>query len=333
MKTLVIQKKGEHNRLVFAERPIPVIEEHEILIRVFSAGVNRADLLQVRGLYPAPRGWPQDVPGLECAGFVEQSGCEHFSPGERVCALLGGGGYSEYVRVPCGVCFRVPEPLSFVEAGAFPEVYLTAFHALFECAHIKKGDKVLIHAGASGLGTACLHLALSVGAEVYVTTRHEEKLQACLQLGARMGWNPLKTNFSDAILEETNGEGIDIIVDPVGASYFQQNLRCIKTDGRWVLLGLLGGVRVPELLLSEFLQKRLQFISTTLRHRPLSFKEKLIQNFLHMFRTQWEAGTFRPALSKIFHWKNVEKAHQWMRENRLIGKVVLRVLIDEDLST
>lgn len=325
MRAILVEKPGGIDRLLMGEIEKPTIGSEEILIRVKAAGVNRADLMQREGKYPPPPG-ESPILGLEVAGIVEQVGekvQERFRMGDRVCALLGGGGYAEYVAVHADCIFPIPQKLSFVEAAAVPEAFLTAYQALFWIGGLRAGETVCVHAAASGVGLAALQLVRAVGAVPIATIRSEEKRTTCHKWGAEKVINTTQVDFAEQMQDWTAGRGVDVLLDFVGASYFAQNAQALALDGRWVLISTLGGSRLSDVSLGLFLQKRIQLTATTLRSRDLKYKSQLIQAFCDFAKPLWLKNKLQPVLDRVFKLEEVQAAHRYMEENRNQGKIVL----------
>jgi tumor protein p53-inducible protein 3 len=326
MKAVLMRGAGGVDVLHIGEHPDPVMKEDELLLRIRATALNRADLLQRRGKHPPPKGVP-DILGLEMAGEVVEVGsaCEGWAPGDRVCALLPGGGYAERVSVPAGLAMRIPENLSFEQAAAIPEVFLTAYQNLFNVAHLAPGETVLVHAGGSGVGTAAIQLIREAKAASLVTAGTKEKIDLCLALGARAGWNYKEGAFPPWVAEWTDGRGVDIILDFVGAAYFGQNLQSMATDGRMVVIGTLGGAEVEKFSLRTLMSKRLQITGAGLRSMDVERKILLTGRFADFALPRFAEGTLVPVVDAMFDWREVAKAHQRMEANVNIGKIVLRV--------
>lgn len=326
MKALIISEPGEASVLQIREVARPDPGDGEVLIRVHATAVNRADCLQRRGLYPPPAG-VTGIPGLEVSGEIVGLGraCKRFETGQQVFALLAGGGYAEYVCVAETAVLPVPQGVSLTETAAIAEVFLTAFHALNWLAQISSGDTVLIHAGASGVGTAAIQLARLGGAEVLVTAGSADKLERCMELGARAGCNHHDADFAEFVSSETDGHGADVIIDFIGAAYFERNLSALAMDGRWVLLGLMGGSKVANLNLGRLLAKRAQLLSSTLRNRSESFKADLVRDFGEQCLPKFSTGELRPVIDRVLSWKEAAEAHRLLESNQTIGKIVLEL--------
>ena len=308
-----------------AEIPDPMAAANEVLIRVVSAGVNRADLLQRRGSYPPPPGAP-DTLGLEVAGVIEAVGdaVHDWSAGDRVMALLEGGGYAELARARATQVVRVPDTLPLGDAGAVPEVFITAHDNLFTRAHLQAGEAVLIHGGAGGVGTAAIQLARCHGCRVIVTAGSAAKVHACLELGADGGINYNAEDFVVRTLDETGDDGADVILDVMGAAYLERNIEALAGDGRIVVIGLQGGTHA-ELDLSMLNRKRGSITATHLRNRPAAQKAKIVAAFARDVIPALAAGTMRPVIDRVFPLDDVADAHRLLESGAVIGKVVLQV--------
>jgi len=294
-------------------------------VRVRATALNRADVMQRLGQYPPPPG-ESDILGLELAGEVEALGAAvtDLAPGDRVFGLVGSGGYAEKAVIDARMAMPIPSAWSFVQAAAVPEVFFTAQETIFTLAGLKKGETLLIHAAASGVGTAGIQMARETGARIFVTAGSAEKIQRCLELGATAGCNYKERDFADWVKEVTNGQGVDVIEDFIGAAYWDRNLRSLKTGGRLVLVGLMGGAKV-EANLGLIMTKRLQVFGSVLRSRPLADKIAITQRF----RTNWlpllAAGRITPVVDRVFPIDQVADAHRYMEENRNFGKIILSV--------
>ena len=308
-----------------AEIPDPMAAANEVLIRVVSAGVNRADLLQRRGSYPPPPGAP-DTLGLEVAGVIEAVGdaVHDWSAGDRVMALLEGGGYAELARARATQVVRVPDTLPLGDAGAVPEVFITAHDNLFTRAHLQAGEAVLIHGGAGGVGTAAIQLARCHGCRVIVTAGSAAKVHACVELGADGGINYNAEDFVVRTLDETGDDGADVILDVMGAAYLERNIEALAGDGRIVVIGLQGGTHA-ELDLSMLNRKRGSITATHLRNRPAAQKAKIVAAFARDVIPALAAGTMRPVIDRVFPLDDVADAHRLLESGAVIGKVVLQV--------
>jgi len=313
--------------LYLGEHPDPAMRDDELLVRVKATALNRADLLQRRGKHPPPEGVPE-ILGLEMAGEVIEVGnsCDkEWKAGDRVCALLPGGGYAERVSIPAGLAMRIPGNLSFEEAAAIPEVFLTAYQNLFNVARLAPGETVLIHAGGSGVGTAAIQLAREAGAATLVTAGSPEKIDRCLALGARAGWNYREGPFAPWIADQTGGKGVDIVLDFVGAAYFEQNLQSLAVDGRMVVVGTMGGAEVEKFSLRTLMSKRLQITGAGLRSMDTARKIRLTGHFAGFALPRFADGRLVPIVDSVFDWREAAQAHERMESNANVGKIVLRV--------
>jgi NADPH2:quinone reductase len=305
------------------DRPEPGPDE--ILLRVRASGLNRADLLQSLGRYPAPEGVPDRIPGLECAGEVVAvgSGVRRWRPGDRVMALLSGGGQAEYARVQEALAWPVPEGMSWAEAAAIPEAFLTAWDVLIRQAGLRPGESVLIHAVGSGLGLAALQIAQLAGARAIYGTASAEKLSRARALGLTAGWDYRQEEFVRA-LRDREPEGVSVVFDLVGGPYWKANLDVLEPLGRLLLLGTLGGTRLPEGAdLGPVLRKRLRILGSVLRTRPLWEKIALGEAFGREVWPLLASGRLRPILDCAFPASEPQAAYRYMAENRNFGKIVL----------
>ena len=311
--------------MYIGEWPKPHPGPDEILVRVEATALNRADILQREGKYPPPEG-ESPILGLEMAGVVENAGrgVTKWKPGDAVCGLLAGGGYAEYVTIHKDMALPVPKGFSFTDAAGIPEVFLTAFQALRWLAGLQHGERILIHAGASGVGTAAIQLASLTGAEVIVTAS-SGKHRLCRELGAVHAVDYQNQDFEEDVMEYTHGKGVDVVIDFVGGPYFQQNLNVLSLEGRLVMLAFLGGVSTEQLNLGPILRKRLQVMGSTLRARSLDYKIRLSQDLYRYAWPLFEQNRLRPVIDTAFDWKDAAKAHQYMEANRNQGKVILKV--------
>jgi tumor protein p53-inducible protein 3 len=326
VKAIVVEQPGGPEQLKLGEAPTPAPGPGELLVRVRAAALNRADILQREGNYPPPPG-ASEILGLDMAGVVEArgSGCTRFQEGDRVCGLLPGGGYAEYAILPEALAMPIPEGWGFEEAAAVPEVFLTAFQTLFWIGRLAAGETVLVHAGASGVGTAAIQLAREAGATVLTTAGSEEKCAACRELGAAAAINYRQGPFADAVLEATAGQGVDLILDFVAAAYLEQNLAVLRTDGRLVLISTLGGGKVDGVRLGTLIAKRLQITGTTLRSRSLEYKARLTGELSEFALERFARGALKPVIDSTFSWEKAAEAHRRMEANRNVGKIVLSV--------
>lgn len=325
MKALIVDNTSGTPAMVPGTHDKPKPGSDELLVKVEATALNRADLLQKKGNYPVPEG-ASPILGLEMAGIVEEIGSStnRFEVGDRVMGLLPGGGYAEYCVIKENHAMPVPGSLSFEEAAAIPEVFLTAFQGLFWLGELFEDETVLIHAGASGVGSAAIQLAAQTSGSTIVTTAStEEKLELCKKLGANIAINYKEKDFADVIEEAHGSSPVDVILDFVGAPYWHQNIRLLAMDGRLVHLGLLGGAETENLDLGRILRKRLTIRGSTLRNRPDEYKALLTSEFSDHFLEKFEDGTFRPVIDSVYEWEEAEKAHQRMSNNMNAGKIIL----------
>ena len=326
MRAAVVTEPGGPEVLQVAEIEDPVPGPDEALVAVHASALNRADLMQRRGGYPAPPGIRADVPGLEMAGVVEAVGerVQDWKPGDRVMALLGGGGYASRAIAHERQLMAIPEGLSFEEAAAIPEVYLTAFDALFGHCELASGESVLIHAVGSGVGTAAVQLAALAGCPSYGTASSDEKLASAAELGLDVGINYQNEDFAEVIAERTGGRGVNVILDVVGAPYWDRNIASLAVRGRLVLVGTMAGGRV-ETNIGALMPKRLRVHGTVLRARPLEEKLILIQQFVARYLHHFESGRLRPVVDRVFPLEDAAGAHAYMESNANFGKIILSV--------
>lgn len=323
MRAIVVQDgSGE---LRWAEVATPAPGPETVLVEVRATAVNRADLLQRRGLYPPPKG-ESDILGLEVAGVIAAVGASvtRWRAGDRVCCLLGGGGYAELVTVHQELVLPIPERLSFEEAAAVPEVFYTAFLNLVLEGGLQKGERVLVHAGGSGVGTAAIQLARHLGAAVFVTAGSADKLERCRALGAQAAIDYKREDFGARVAELTGGEGVDVILDCVGGAYLERNLRALRTRGRLVVIGLMGGT-TAEINLAPLVAKRLRVIGSVLRSRPLAEKIAITEAFRAHVLPLLASGELKPIVDGVYPIAEAAAAHEHVAANRNFGKVVLRV--------
>lgn len=316
----------ESKELYIGKKKGPICRSNELLINIKATSLNRADLLQRKGLYPPPEG-ASDILGLEMSGIIEKigDGVTEWEVGDRVYALLPGGGYAERVVIPSGMAMRIPEKLSFEQAAAVPEAFLTAYLNLVQLGKVKEKETVLIHAGASGVGTAAIQIVKELGAIPIVTAGSSEKLQFCSSLGANYTINYKDGNFSNKVLEITNGKGVNVILDFIGASFWECNIQSLSIDGRWILVGSLGGREIKDVNLGTFLKKRISFIGSTLRSRSLFTKLELTRNFANFAAGKFSKGSLSPIIDSVYDWKDVDLAQNRMEQNLNMGKIVLKI--------
>jgi len=315
----------EGNDVLWKENPDPDLKKDEVLIRIKASAINRADLLQRSGNYPVPPG-ASPILGLECAGVVEEVGgqVKNFRKGDEVCALLAGGGYAEKVSVPSGQVLKIPKGFSFEQAAALPEVFATAYFNLYMEANLSVGEKALIHAGASGVGTAAIQICKSKGNPCFVTAGTKEKISRCMELGAEGGAIRNEENFADAIAKWTENKGVQVILDPVGANYLEDNMKSLTLEGRLVMIGLMGGAKAT-INLGLLMMKRLRIIGSTLRAQPIAKKTEIMNNLKENVWPSLESGDIKPIIDTVIPIEEVDKAHKLMESNQTFGKVILKV--------
>ncbi|MEX2228033.1 MAG: NAD(P)H-quinone oxidoreductase [Dehalococcoidia bacterium] len=326
MRAAVITQPGDADVLVVQDVEDPSCGPEDVLVAVRATALNRADLLQRRGRYPSPRGTRSDIPGLEMAGVVEAVGerVGDWAPGDRVMALLAGAGYAEKVAVHERQLMAIPENLDFEQAASIPEVFLTAYDAMFRQCGLEMGESVLVHAAGSGVGTAAIQLAAAASCRVFGTAGSPEKLEQARALGLNVGINYRTEDFAEAIARETAGRGVDVILDVIGGPYWAQNLAALATQGRMVIVGTMGGATV-EANLGALMGKRLRVHGTVLRARPLEQKAQLTQEFAQRVLPLFARGIVRPVVDRVFALDEVAEAHRLMESNANFGKIVLRV--------
>lgn len=309
-----------------AERPAPVPGVGELLIRVSASGINRPDVLQRTGNYPVPPG-ASDIPGLEVAGVITSGDSEAmaaggFKVGDRVCALVAGGGYAELCVAPVGQCLPVPAGLTDIEAASLPETFFTVWSNVFERAYLAKGETLLIQGGSSGIGVTAIQIAKAMGATVIVTAGSDEKCTACLALGADHAINYKTADFAEAVKMLTNGKGVNVILDMVAGSYVAREVECMAEDGRLVIIAVQGGIKA-EFNAGLVLRKRLTVTGSTLRPRSLEFKTAIARTLKEKVWPLLESGAIKPVIHSMFAAADAAKAHTLMESNQHIGKIVL----------
>lgn len=324
MRAVLMIGRGEPDVLVTADAPRPEVGPGQLLVEVAASGVNRADLLQRRGRYPVPPGYPENILGLEYAGRVAAvgEGVVDWSPGDPVMGITGGGAYARYLVVHQREAIPVPGGMELVDAGAVPEVFLTAFDALVDQMGLRAGERVLIHAVGSGVGTAALQLARWTGAETFGTSRTVEKLKRARELGLEHGIQGGGEGWSEAVLDLTDGKGVDVILDLVGAPYLGENVRSLATGGRIVTVGVTGGAEAP-LNLRGLMAKRGSLTGTVLRARPLEEKAALAQRFARVALPALADGRLKPVIDATFPPEEAPEAHRRMEANLNFGKLLI----------
>ncbi|MEO6818523.1 MAG: NAD(P)H-quinone oxidoreductase [Ginsengibacter sp.] len=320
MQAIIITKPGDPEVLKIEERPLPETTENEVLIKVKAAGINRPDIAQRQGKYPAPPGAPADIPGLEVSGIIEACGknVTRWKKGDEVCALLSGGGYAEFVAAPAGQCLPKPKNFSFAEAASLPETIFTVWNNVFQRGALKAGENFLIHGGSSGIGVTAIQLAKAWGAKVFTTAGSDEKVNACISLGADKAINYKKEDF-EKVLES---EGVDVVLDMIGGDYVPKNMRLLRPDGRMVFINAMKGGEM-DLNIRDIMKKRLLITGSTLRNRDIAFKSDLANEIEKYAWPIIEEGKFKPVIYITFPLKDAYKAHELMESSEHIGKIVL----------
>jgi putative PIG3 family NAD(P)H quinone oxidoreductase len=323
MKAILYDQPGDESVLKVGDAETPVPGPRDVRIRVAAAGVNRADLLQRQGNYPPPPG-ASTIIGLECAGAVDAVGDEvhEIEPGERVMALLPGGGYAEYAIAHAGSVMRVPDFFGWEEAGAFPETFLTAFLNIFVIGGAAEGKTVLVHGGGSGVGTAAIRLCREEKIRVFVTAGSEEKCRRCLEIGADAAIDYRCEDFAAEVARLTDGKGVDVILDHIGGAYLEKNVASLALDGTLVVIGGMGG-RKGEVDLGRLLSKRLSIVGSTLRARSDADKREIVRAFLGRFGGALRDGRLAPVIDSVFPFARAGDAHRRMAAGEHFGKIVL----------
>lgn len=325
MRAVEITKPGGPEVLAITDRPIPSPGAGEVLIEVHAAGINRPDVFQRMGRYDPPPGAP-DIPGLEVAGIVTALGPDvtGLMVGDRVCALVAGGGYAEFCTAPAVQCLPVPDGLSLVEAAALPETFFTVWSNVFDRGRLGEGETILIHGGSSGIGTTAIQLAKSIGAHVFTTAGSAEKCAACTRLGADRAINYREEDFASIVQEATGGRGVDVVLDMVGGDYIPRSLACLAVDGRHVSIALLKGSKA-EIDFTVIMRKRLTLTGSTLRPRPVADKAAIAARLREHVWPKIAQGAIRPLVHDTFPLADAAKAHALMESSMHIGKIVLVV--------
>jgi putative PIG3 family NAD(P)H quinone oxidoreductase len=325
MQAVTFDQPGDEDVLRLAKVPAQDLGEGEVRIAVAGAGVNRADLLQRQGLYPPPPG-ASEIIGLECAGTITEiaAGIDDLAIGDRVMALLAGGGYATGAVVPSVCVMRTPQRLTDLEAAGVPEVFITAFLNLFLIGGLEPGSTALVHGGSGGVGTAAIQLAKCAGARVFVTAGSEDRCRACLELGADAAYNHRREDFLTATLDATDGHGVEVVLDCIGGAYLDRHLDVLAPQGRLVVIGLQSGAQA-ELDLSRLMRKRLTITGSTLRARPVEEKGRIIEAFDRRFGPELVTGAIRPIVDRVLPLERVSEAHRLLAAGEIFGKLVLEV--------
>lgn len=326
MRAVEISAYGAPDVLRLTERPLPVAGAGELLIRVRASGVNRPDVLQRTGNYPVPPG-ASDIPGLEVAGVIESGdaaamAAAGFQVGDRVCALVSGGGYAEYCVAPVDQCLPVPEGLDDVAAASLPETFFTVWSNVFDRARLQPGETLLIQGGSSGIGVTAIQMAKALGARVIVTAGSDDKCAACMALGADHAINYKTQDFVRAVADLTGGQGVDVVLDMVAGSYVARELDCLAEDGRLVIIAVQGGVKA-EINAGMVLRRRLTITGSTLRPRPVAFKAAIARSLREHVWPLLADGRIKPVIYRVFNAGEAASAHALMESNQQVGKLVL----------
>ena len=323
MKAVIITQPGGPEVLQIQEREVPQPADHEVLIKIHAAGVNRPDVFQRKGNYPPPAWAPKDIPGLEVAGVIAEVGksVTQFRVGDAVCALLAGGGYAEFAVVNAGHCLPIPDGFDFAQAASLPETIFTVWHNAFQRGMLKSGEHFLVHGGTSGIGITAIQLAKAFGAKVFTTAGSDEKCEACLSLGADICVNYKAEDFE----EKLKNEGVDVILDMVGGDYIPKNIRLLREDGRMVFINTMNGSKVKgeEIDFAIIMKKRLTITGSTLRNRNDEFKTALTKEILDNVWPKIRSGHFKTVIAAQFPMHEASKAHTLMESSSHIGKIVL----------
>jgi putative PIG3 family NAD(P)H quinone oxidoreductase len=323
MRAIHISKPGPPEVLQTTEKEKPKPQSGQVLIRVGAAGVNRPDLMQRKGHYPAPKDAPSDIPGLEVAGIIESigEGVSGFIVGDQVCALISGGGYAEYALAPASQCLPIPIGLNFAEAASLPETFFTVWNNVFDMAHFEAGESVLIHGGSSGIGVAGIQMIKAMGGKVYVTAGTEGKCKACEELGADKAINYKEVEFASQIASYTKNKGVDIVLDMVGGDYAHKNIQLLKPKGRLVMINVMKG-NMAYIDLLQVLSKQLVITGSTLRPQSEAYKSKIAVNLL---KNIWPLipSIIHPVIYKTYPLTEAAAAHHLMEGSSHIGKIVL----------
>ena len=326
MQAIEITQPGKPEVLVATQRPDPVPKAGELLIAVSASGVNRPDVLQRKGLYPMPPG-VSDLPGLEIAGTVAAGAPEDLAAaglkiGDRVCALVAGGGYAQLCVAPAGQCLPVPKGLSDIEAAALPETFFTVWQNVFQNARLQRGETLLVQGGSSGIGVTAIHLAKAFGATVIVTAGSDEKCAACVAQGADHAINYKTQDFVAEVKRLTGGRGVDVVLDMVAGDYLPRELQCTADDGRIAIIAVQGGTQAT-LDVAAVLRKRLAIIGSTLRPRSIAYKTVIARELREQVWPLIEAGKVKPVIHTVFPATQAAQAHALMESSAHVGKIVL----------
>ncbi len=324
MWAIEIKALEKTGHLVRCVRPIPQLLPHEVLIKTYAAGVNRADIFQKNGLYPPPPG-TSDILGLEISGIIEKIGTAvtNFKIGDRVCALLEGGGYAEYAAAPASQTLPLPSNFDFISGAALPEAFFTVYSNLFHHANMKKGESLLIHGGTSGIGIVTIQMAKEYGIICYTTAGSDKKCDFLQELGANYAVNYKTTDFVNTILDKTNNAGVNCVIDMVGGEYFSRNLKLLASGGKLICIAFLTGAKV-NVNIAPILFKNLTIMGTTLRSKTLAQKAHIASDLKKHIWPLLENGKIKPIIDSVFTVDDVENAHKLMESSQHIGKIILK---------
>jgi NADPH2:quinone reductase len=324
MKAVVITHPGGPEVLKLEEKPKPNFAPNEVLVKVAAAGINRPDVFQRKGNYPPPKGAPQNIPGLEIAGTVAEIGANvtRWKIGDKVCALVLGGGYAEYCNASEGQCLHVPDNLSMVEAASLPETFFTVWSNVFDRAKLQPGESLLVHGGSSGIGVTAIQMAKALGSTVYVTVGSDGKSKFCEELGATKAINYKTENFAEVIQQITNNKGVNVILDMIGGDYTPGNIHSLAEEGRLVMINAMRGKDV-QIDLSQVMRKRLIITGSMLRSREIEFKSAIARNLEKHIWPLLASEKIKPIIHSVFPAEKAADAHQLMESNDHIGKIVL----------
>ena len=325
MRAIEIIHPGGPEVLKLCERPLPVLKSGEVLIKVHAAGVNRPDVLQRTGNYPVPPG-ASDIPGLEVAGEIVDGDFagSAFKKGDMVCALVQGGGYAEYCAAPVAQCLPIPKGLSALEAASLPETFFTVYSNLFERAKLSGDETLLVQGGTSGIGVTAIQMAQAFGHKVWATAGSDDKCRACEALGAERGINYKTEDFVEVVKAATNGKGVDVIIDMVAGEYVGREISCLADDGRLVIIALLGGAS-GKIDFGQILRRRLTITGSTLRPRPVAFKQMIADKLHQKVWPLIETGKIKPVIFKTFSLEQADQAHALMETSTHVGKIMLTI--------
>lgn len=325
MTAIEITRFGDAGVLKPRQIPLPRMKEDELLIKVAAAGVNRPDIMQRTGMYPAPKG-ASEIPGLEISGEIVEMGAKAsgWAVGDKICGLVAGGGYAEYCTVPATQCLPVPEGLTMIEAAALPETFFTVWSNVFDRGALKAGETFMVHGGTSGIGTTAIQMAKAFGATVITTSGTDEKAAFCTELGADLSINYKTRDFAEEVKSFTKGKGVNVLLDMVAGDYMKRNFMVMAVEGRIVMIAVLRGPKIKANILPIML-KRLTFTGSTLRARETAFKADIAQSLRAKVWPLIEQGKIKLVISKIFALTDAADAHRYLESGRNMGKTVLKV--------